>query len=168
MHPVACRARLAFAMLARLRMLALGRPGRYVLLIAWMALITFWSGQSELPIDQPLVASMLRGLQHKLAHVVGFGVLALLARWAFDGSPRAGLRAVLLTAGFGAFDELHQAFTPGRRPGVDDWLVDTLAAVLAMWAWNAVATRARRVVPAVTACVVSLCAVALLFAVLSG
>src|SRR5947199_2478470 len=97
-----------------------------------MTLLTFWSGQSNLPIDHPPISILLHGFQHRVAHLAAFGLLALLARWAFDGWPRSALLAVVLTSAFGASDELHQTLTPGRRPAVDDWLVDTLAATLAM------------------------------------
>jgi VanZ like family len=54
-----------------------------------MALLTYWSGQSNLPIDQPFVANALHGFQHRIAHLIAFGLLGLLARWAFDGLPGA-------------------------------------------------------------------------------
>jgi VanZ family protein len=109
------------------------RPWRVLLLVGWMALITFWSGQGNLPIDQPTVATPLHGLQHKLAHLVAFGLMALLARWAFDGHARAVWLAIALTSLFGVFDEWHQSFTPGRRAAWDDWLLDTLAAAFALY-----------------------------------
>ena len=112
------------------------RAGRCLVLLALMALITFWSGQSDLPIDQPSVAAGLHGFQHRLAHLAAFGLLGLLARWAFDGWPRAALLAVLVTSVFGASDEWHQSFTPGRRSAIDDWLLDTLAAALAVLVWD--------------------------------
>jgi VanZ family protein len=138
-------------------MLVPSRPIRLALVLAWMVLETFWSSQSNLPIDHPPISTLLFGLQHRVAHLVAFGVLALLARWAFEGFPRARLLAILLTSAFGATDELHQIFTPRRHPGVDDWAVDTLAACLAMLAWPRVFGEGRRVVrtlvPAVIASV---------------
>ena len=122
------------------------RALRLAMVFAWMALETFWSSQSNLPIDHPPVSTLLFGLQHRVAHLVAFGILALLARWAFEGFPRARLLAILLTSAFGAADELHQIFTPRRHPGVDDWAVDTLAACLAMLAWPRVFGHGRRVI----------------------
>jgi VanZ family protein len=112
------------------------RVARLIALISWMALITYWSGQGTLPIDQPNVANVFHGLQHRIAHVIAFGLLGLLARWAFNGLPRASLLAVLLVSAFGATDEWHQSFTPGRRAALDDWAVDTAAAALALYAWT--------------------------------
>ena len=122
------------------------RPVRLAIVFAWMVLLTFWSSQPDLPIDEPPVATLLFGLQHRLAHLVAFGMLAVLARWAFDGFPRARLLAILLTSAFGATDELHQVFTPHRHAGVDDWAFDTLAAWLAMLAWPRVFDQGRGVV----------------------
>jgi VanZ family protein len=115
------------------------------MVFAWMVLETFWSSQSNLPIDHPPISTLLFGLQHRAAHLFAFGILALLARWAFEGFPRARLLAILLTSAFGATDELHQIFTPRRHPGVDDWAVDTLAACLAMLAWPRVFGPGRRI-----------------------
>ncbi|HEV7386525.1 MAG TPA: VanZ family protein, partial [Phenylobacterium sp.] len=36
---------------------------------------------------------------------------------------------------FGATDEYHQSFTAGRRAAVDDWLMDTASAALAVYVW---------------------------------
>jgi VanZ family protein len=130
------------------------RAVRFGIVFAWMVLLTFWSSQSSLPIDRPPVSTLLFGLQHRVAHLVTFGVLALLVRWAFEGFPRAGLLAILWTSAFGATDEFHQLFTPRRHPGVDDWAVDTLAACLAMLAWPLVTRRRaviRRFAPAMIA-----------------
>ena len=105
-----------------------------------MALITYWSGQGNLPIDQPVVANVLHGFQHRLAHLAAFGLVGLLAGWAFHGIPRAVFWAVLLTSVFGATDEWHQSFTPGRRAAIDDWAMDTASAAIALYVWGRVRT----------------------------
>ena len=112
------------------------RCARLLVLGSWMALITYWSGQASLPIDQPAVANVLHGFQHRFAHAVSFGLLALLARWAFDGLPGANLWAVVLASIFGATDEWHQSFTPGRHAGADDWATDTAFAAAALYGWS--------------------------------
>ena len=68
-------------------------------------MLFFWSSQSNLPIDRPPVSTLLFGFQHRVAHLVAFGTLALLVRWAFDGVPRASLLAIAWTSVFGATDE---------------------------------------------------------------
>jgi VanZ family protein len=100
-----------------------------------MALLTYWSGQSDLPIDGPEIATALHGFQHRLAHLAAFGLLGLLARWAFGGASRAALWALLLTAAFGATDEWHQSFTAGRRAALDDWATDIAFAAVAIVVW---------------------------------
>jgi VanZ family protein len=111
------------------------RCARLLVLGGWMALITYWSSQANLPIDQPVVANVLHGFQHRFAHAVAFGLLALLARWAFDGLPKSALWAVVLASTFGATDEWHQSFTPGRHAGADDWAADTAFAAAALYTW---------------------------------
>ena len=123
------------------------RAARVLLLGAWMALITFWSGQGNLPIDQPFVADVFHGFQHRLAHLAAFGLVGLLAWWACAGVPRAAFWAVLLTSLFGATDEWHQSFTLGRHSGIDDWAWDTACAAIAIFAWTRVRTTRWHAVP---------------------
>jgi hypothetical protein len=85
-----------------------------------------------------MIASVLHGFQHRFAHAIAFGLLALLACWAFDGLPMANVWAVLLASAFGASDEWHQSFTPGRHAGADDWAMDTIFAIVALFAWSRV------------------------------
>src|SRR4030095_12691112 len=84
--------------------------------------------------------------QHRLAHLIAFGLVGLLAAYAFEGWPRRALLAIGLTSVFGATDEVHQMFVVGRRPGIDDWLFDTFSAAIALWAWP----RLQRRVPRLT------------------
>jgi len=72
----------------------------------------------------------------KLQHFLAYGALSLAAGlWAspFFWKRRPAL-AVLLTAlagsAYGAIDEFHQYFVPGRDCNVWDWIADTLGAFL--------------------------------------
>jgi hypothetical protein len=96
-----------------------------------MALISFWSSRSDLPIDHGAVVYVLRGQQHPLAHASAFGILAVLVRWAVEGTPGATLWAFLFATMFGAVDEFHQRFTPGRASDIRDLAVDAMAAGIA-------------------------------------
>jgi VanZ family protein len=137
------------------------RALRILVLLAWMALITYWSNQGNLPIDKPDVANILHNLQHRLAHVLAFGLMGLLARWAFDGWPRAALLAVLATSLFGVTDEFHQSFVPGRRAAIDDWALDTASAALAIYVFDLLRrTRVRALLQAVAPLAVGLAFVA--------
>jgi VanZ family protein len=111
------------------------RAFRLTVLIAWMLLITFWSDQSTLPIDVPAIRVLLLDMQHRIAHFIAYGLLGLLAGWAFEGWPRATLSAMVLAAVFAATDEIHQSWIPGRKARVDDWLFDIFSAALALWVW---------------------------------
>src|SRR5215471_4038095 len=111
----------------------LARAARILVLLAWMGLITYWSGQRTLPIDSAVIANVLHNFQHHFAHLLAFGLMGLLGRWAFDGWPHAAVLAVLATSAFGLTDEIHQSFVPGRRAAIDDWMLDTLSAALAIY-----------------------------------
>ena len=52
-----------------------------------------------------------------------------LSSWKKRAFRNAAL-CVLFTSVYGAIDEVHQSFTPGRFAGADDWLADTLGAIL--------------------------------------
>ena len=51
-------------------------------------------------------------------------------------SLRAAAGAWAIASAYGASDEWHQSFVPGRKPGVDDWLFDTHSGGLAIYAWQ--------------------------------
>jgi VanZ family protein len=84
----------------------------------------------------------------KVVHLLVYAVLGLLlTRAAVHEWPRkrpAVLAAALIaaTASFGALDELHQRFIPGRFADVADWLADATGATLAIVL--TIAARARR------------------------
>jgi len=78
----------------------------------------------------------LVGWLQNLLHVPLYGVLALLwlrvlRAWRIAGGALApGVFA--LTVGYGALDEWHQSFVPGRDPSSGDVLLDAAGATLAI------------------------------------
>lgn len=74
----------------------------------------------------------------KVEHFVFYGGLALVALRATAGGRVSGVtRRALLAAWaiatiYGATDEFHQWFVPGRSAEVADWIADTLGAATAM------------------------------------
>lgn len=48
-------------------------------------------------------------------------------RWA-----KAAVLAILITSAYGALDEFHQRFTPGRSCDVRDWMADTVGAAVVL------------------------------------
>jgi VanZ family protein len=75
----------------------------------------------------------------KLVHAAVFGLTATLLARSFVRR-RFAWWAVLIVSAYGAADEFHQYFTPGRTASVADWVADTLGASLAvalyqLWPW---------------------------------
>jgi VanZ family protein len=92
--------------------------------IAYMAFIFYLSSQTD-----PLPALTVR-VWDKLLHLAEYGGLAFLIGRALTGEGSslgvASVLAFLATSIYGASDEWHQLFTPGRSSDVYDWLADTL------------------------------------------
>ena len=69
--------------------------------------------------------------------MVAYAVLALLVRRAFGpGLRRAGaatIAAALIAVAYGAVDEIHQGFVPGRVPAVADAVADAVGAMIGAW-----------------------------------
>jgi VanZ family protein len=99
---------------------------------AWMGLIFYFSAQSELPHPQSGWVDLLISSG---AHVLLFGVLAVLWARGLGAGPRAWLTAFALTTGYGLLDEFHQSFVPGRTPDVLDLICDALGALVGLWLW---------------------------------
>ena len=81
----------------------------------------------------------LSGLPHwdKVLHFLMYAMLALLLLRALRSEPRlAGWQTVVgafaLASLYGATDELHQWFTPGRSMDFWDWTADTLGAAVVL------------------------------------
>jgi VanZ family protein len=72
------------------------------------------------------------GIEHvdKLVHFTMYGILGWLAARAFwrGRARRVAVIIGIAIAAFGAFDEWHQQFIPGRSMELLDWSADTLGA----------------------------------------
>jgi VanZ family protein len=84
----------------------------------------------------------------KVLHAGAYAVMSALVTWAMargrlrEATGRALLAGVLVAAAYGATDELHQAFVPGRQADVFDLIADAtgaLAAAGAIRAWGIIA-----------------------------
>ncbi|MCS7284071.1 MAG: VanZ family protein [Anaerolineae bacterium] len=107
---------------------------RWIPALFWMGLIFFLSAQPDLPhAPQPWLDIVLK----KTGHAVLYGILARLYLWALEGRPlslsRPRLLALLLVLLYGASDEVHQAFVPGRTPSLWDVLIDGIGGGLALF-----------------------------------
>lgn len=98
----------------------------------WMALIFCLSGQPKLP---PLPG--LAGID-KIQHLAAYMVLGLLLYRATAGIPLMRMRqyaqSFLIGALYGASDEYHQSFIPGRQMSGKDWLADIAGLAIALLA----------------------------------
>jgi VanZ family protein len=103
---------------------------------AWPALVaaTIFLASSRSTVAAPGIHNF-----DKIAHFSVYGLLAtLLVR--LGHGPRAIALALLFTSLYGASDEWHQSYVPGRSTELADWCADTLGAALAIalytgWPW---------------------------------
>jgi VanZ family protein len=106
---------------------------KYILpLILWMAVIFVSSS-----VPQDVFPKVNSWIWAKLVHVVYFGVLALLVQRTLLGQEKyhlllryVQLISILFAVFYGASDEIHQLFTPGRHAQVTDVLIDGFGASL--------------------------------------
>lgn len=112
-------------------MLAIAELWAYrIAAIGWMLLLSSLSSEpgSRVHVEPPL---------DKVVHMCAFGVLGFLV--ALGVGPRrrwhAAWIAPVIVATFGAADELHQSFTPGRSMSTADWLCDAAGGAAAGLAW---------------------------------
>lgn len=101
--------------------------------VAWAGLIFLLSSRSRVP--GPEVVGL-----DKVLHFGAFAVLGLLLARACDrtGVPLAA--AIVLGLLYGASDEVHQMYVPGRSPDPLDWVADALGVIAAVYTYR----RARR------------------------
>jgi VanZ family protein len=119
------------------RALALWGP-----VVAYMALIFVLSAQPQAPLPPQL--------SDKHGHSLGYMGLAVTVARALGGGIAAGASlptaaaAWAIATGYGATDEWHQSFVPGRSADVRDWFADAAGAVIgagACWAWGIIRSR---------------------------
>ena len=77
----------------------------------------------------------------KTAHMVEYAILTILVYRALLSkgikSNNAALMAIFTSVVYGASDEYHQSFTPGREPRIRDVIFDTIGSIVAMYfVWN--------------------------------
>jgi VanZ family protein len=97
----------------------------WVVVVCYMALMFAISSKPYMP--EPKV----RGTD-KLEHLVEYAVLGALVLWALKRS-RVGsavLGSMVISAAYGAVDEVHQIFVPGRSCSLTDWTADVAGAIL--------------------------------------
>lgn len=106
--------------------------------IVWAGVIFLFSSIPVIPTSEIYWKDFII---KKTAHVVEYGIFAALLYRAFKEGRvpirNAGLYAILIAVIYGATDEIHQSFTPGREPRARDVVFDTIGAIIAIYGiWN--------------------------------
>lgn len=105
---------------------------------AWAAVLFFLS---TLPgVDH---APYLFSGEDKVAHFGLYAVLGAALVWGrhrADASPPAWF-LVMMGIAYGASDEWHQSFVPGRDPSWGDWTADIAGVLLGYWAISVIFRR---------------------------
>ena len=100
--------------------------------VAYAGLIFFLSSQSSFPVP-PGIWDF-----DKVLHCIEYAGLAFLiarALVSLDVTAAAAVSAILATV-YGATDELHQYFVPGRSCDVRDWIADAAGAAVGAFAFH--------------------------------
>jgi VanZ family protein len=96
------------------------------------------------------IAPLPEEVSDKTGHFVAYAGLALLCVRALGGGLpcrvvlRVAALALVIAAGYGIFDEVHQWFVPGRSADVYDWFADFTGAcigIVVCWLWGIIAVR---------------------------
>lgn len=95
----------------------------------WAACIFFLSSRPKLP--GPEIANF-----DKAAHFGAYAVLGWLLAFAAERSRVRLAVAVGLGLLYGAGDEIHQMYVPGRSPDVMDWVADAAGVAAATWLYT--------------------------------
>jgi hypothetical protein len=97
---------------------------RWLPALLWAGAIFFLSSRSRLP-EPPGILGW-----DKLQHSLAYGVGGFLIARATGARGRGTLLAIVIGSLYGASDELHQWFVPGRDSDVLDWVADTLGVTI--------------------------------------
>ncbi|HEX7243676.1 MAG TPA: VanZ family protein [Longimicrobiaceae bacterium] len=87
----------------------------------------------------------------KLLHFGAYALLGFLVAYAADRSGLAPRWAVAIGCLYGASDEIHQAFVPGRSADPADWAADALGVLAGTFVDARLQARIRGRTPAVAA-----------------
>lgn len=108
---------------------------RWGLVASYMGVIYYLS-------SQPTFTLPSFDYNDKVAHFLAYSLLGFLLSEAISESNK-NLRTwekiivgIVVSAAYGALDEYHQSFVPGRSPSVFDFLADTLGACFGCWVWS--------------------------------
>jgi VanZ family protein len=102
--------------------------------IFWAVVIFLFSSLSVTPATEIYWQDFIL---KKTAHIIEYGIFAVLLYRALrsEGVEKlnAGLISILIAVLYGATDEFHQGFTPGREPRARDVAFDTIGAIAGVY-----------------------------------
>ncbi|MFA5125216.1 MAG: VanZ family protein [Patescibacteria group bacterium] len=106
----------------------------WLLVISWLTFIFCLSAQPSFPVNFTVNEYQIIS---SWAHIALYVILAFLVVEAAVASGinrrQALVVALAVCAIYGASDEWHQFFVPGREASLNDWLLDTIAALLVVF-----------------------------------
>jgi len=83
----------------------------------------------------------------KVIHFIVFGILGLLTARGMKNTYNTNIQnnfvllSISLSIIYGALDEIHQYFVPGRHATVWDWVADTLGVIFFVWIYYRIIRR---------------------------
>ena len=107
--------------------------------LAWAGTIFFLSSRSTLPDGPDLIPHF-----DKVAHFGAYSLLGLLLAHAVRATGLPFALAVALGWLYGASDEFHQSFVPGRSVELLDWVADALGVLAGIYLFKLWRARRRR------------------------
>jgi len=86
----------------------------------------------------------------KLAHITEYAIFTVLLYRALINSnvnkKKAAILSIILAVLYGASDEFHQSFTPGREPRIRDVLFDAFGSILSVYyIWNCLSKAPKKI-----------------------
>jgi VanZ family protein len=94
--------------------------------VAYMGFIFWLSAQSSLPTPPGILG------WDKLEHSLAYMVMGLLLIRTSRGSRMMWVQTMVIGALYGASDEWHQSFVPGRSMSIYDWVADIVGLLTAL------------------------------------
>jgi VanZ family protein len=111
----------------------------WTLFVVWLAAVFYGSSMTGGEVGPYVPTFLLHKLGHFIEYSSGAVILALGLRFSTNWDwRRIVMVSVVAVSVYGATDEWHQSFTPGRGPEVRDWLIDTVSGVIGAGALLAV------------------------------
>jgi VanZ family protein len=104
--------------------------------LLWMGVIFIGSSIGSMP---QVGGDTSDAIVHRTAHLIEFALLGwLVLRALSDGrvpDRRAVIIALIVVTLYGASDEYHQGFTPGRSSELSAVVFDAAGGLIGLWAW---------------------------------